>query len=250
MGGVRQDKAAARGQSDPGICSGTPVASIDAAPRRLLILSDIRFLRESLAEVLARDGAFTISGSAATLAEALAVSRAAAPHATLIDAVFPDGLAAARQRGTLSPQTPVVALTVAETEVNVIAWADAGIFGYVPRSTALDELVGFLCDIVRGEQTCSTRVVAALLRWISRSSRADARALPQARPPTLTGREEQVVRLISGGLSNKEIARRLNIGLATTKSHVHNLLPKLELDRPGQVAQWSRDHGWPPRGEP
>jgi DNA-binding NarL/FixJ family response regulator len=62
-------------------------------------------------------------------------------------------------------------------------------------------------------------------------------------------REEQVVWLICTGLSNKDISRRLNIGLATTKSHVHNLLAKLELERLGQVVRWSRDNGIPFRNE-
>ena len=58
----------------------------------------------------------------------------------------------------------------------------------------------------------------------------------------LTGRERQITELISAGLSNKEIARRLNIGLSTTKSHVHNLLGKLNLQGRGQVAAWTRGH--------
>jgi len=212
------------------------------APWRLLILSDIRFLRESLADVLARDGTFAISGIAANLDEALALSRAISPQVTLIDAALPDGLAAARSLGELGVQNPVVALALAETESDVIAWAEAGASGYVPRTTALNELVGFLQSIVRGEQMCSTRIAGGLLRWISSSSRAGNRPPAQPRLPALTAREEQIIRLLSNGLSNKEISRRLNIGLATTKSHVHNLLTKLELQRRGEVARWSRDN--------
>jgi len=114
--------------------------------------------------------------------------------------------------------------------------------GYVPRTAALNELVGFLQSIVRGEQMCSTRIAGGLLRWISTSSRAGNRSAAQPRSAALTAREEQIVRLLSSGLSNKEISRRLNIGLATTKSHVHNLLTKLELQRRGEVARWSRDN--------
>jgi DNA-binding NarL/FixJ family response regulator len=58
----------------------------------------------------------------------------------------------------------------------------------------------------------------------------------------LTARETQVVELLAAGLSNKDIARRLNIGVATTKSHVHNLLGKLGVQRRAQVARWMRDH--------
>jgi DNA-binding CsgD family transcriptional regulator len=64
----------------------------------------------------------------------------------------------------------------------------------------------------------------------------------------LTGRERQITELIRAGLSNKEIARRLNIGLSTTKSHVHNLLGKLNLQRRGQVAAWTGGHSQPAAG--
>ena len=58
----------------------------------------------------------------------------------------------------------------------------------------------------------------------------------------LTVREQEIVRLVSAGMSNKEIARHLNIEVSTTKSHVHNLLAKLNLQRRGQVAFWRRDN--------
>jgi DNA-binding NarL/FixJ family response regulator len=104
------------------------------------------------------------------------------------------------------------------------------------------DLVGFLRDVVSGEQTCSTRVAAGLLRWISTAARTGSEAQTTTKEPVLTIREAQVVRLLCTGLSNKEIARRLSISLATTKSHVHNLLAKLELERRGQVVRWSREH--------
>ena len=61
--------------------------------------------------------------------------------------------------------------------------------------------------------------------------------------PPLTARERQIIGMIGAGLSNKDIARQLNIGLATTKSHVHNLLGKLNIQRRGQAAAWLREYG-------
>jgi len=222
---------------------GAPAArAVDDRSCTLLIVSDIRFLREGLAEVLARDGAFAVVGTAADLDDAIEIARVHRPQVMLLDAAFPNGLAAARTLGDMNPQLPIVALALAETEDDVIAWAEAGISGYVPRTAALADLVGLLREVVRGEQTCSTRVAAGLLRWVSTASRAGSDARAGAKEPALTAREAQVVRLLCAGLSNKEIARRLNISLATTKSHVHNLLAKLELQRRGQVVRWSREH--------
>src|SRR3989442_8173668 len=89
---------------------------------------------------------------------------------------------------------------------------------------------------MRGEQVCSTRISAGLLRRIAAGPRAAGASAATADATALTAREDQVVRLVAAGLSNKEIARRLDIGLATVKSHVHNVLGKLTLERRSQVA--------------
>jgi DNA-binding NarL/FixJ family response regulator len=247
---VRKASSADPARSTPGVDRATAAGAGEDRCCTLLIVSDIRFLREGLAEVLARDGAFAVVGAAADLDEALEIAHARRPQVILLDAVFPNGLAAARTLGELNLQIAIVALALAETEDDVIAWAEAGISGYVPRTAAMADLVGLLSDVVRGEQTCSTRVAAGLLRRISTASRAGSDARSRANEPALTAREEQVVRLLCTGLSNKEISRRLNIGLATTKSHVHNLLAKLELARRGQVLRWSREHAEILRNQP
>jgi DNA-binding NarL/FixJ family response regulator len=250
MRDVRKTNGGEFARSTRGTCATPRSDAADAFAYRLLIVSDIRFLRDGLAEVLGRDGEFAVVGIARDFNEAVALSGAAPPQLILVDSALPDGRAVARRLGELQPQVPIVALALAETEEDVIAWAKAGISGYVPRPAGLADLAGFLRDIVRGEQTCSTQVAAGLLRWISRSSRGNAAARVRLKEPNLTAREEQVVHLICTGLSNKEISRRLNIGLATTKSHVHNLLAKLELERRAQVIRWSRDHAGNSPAEP
>jgi two-component system nitrate/nitrite response regulator NarL len=114
------------------------------------------------------------------------------------------------------------------------------VVGYVPRTAALADLVALLADIMRGEQNCSERVAGGLLRRITKV--AGSRNTQSDRPLalTLTVRELQIIQLVGAGLSNKDIARRLNIGVSTTKSHVHNLLGKLALQSRSQVAAWMR----------
>jgi DNA-binding NarL/FixJ family response regulator len=249
MRDVRKTNGGEFGWSVPGTYAVKPSASGHGRSYRLLIVSDIRFLREGLAEVLGRDGSFAVVGIASDFEEATTLSGTTLPQLVLVDSALPDGRAVARRLNELQPQIPIVALALAETEDDVITWAKAGISGYVPRTAGLADLARFLHDIVRGEQTCSTQVAAGLLRWISTSSRRGPDPGVRVKEPNLTAREEQVVRLICTGLSNKEIARRLNIGLATTKSHVHNLLAKLELQRRAQVIRWSRDHAGNPHEE-
>src|SRR5207248_1190584 len=120
-------------------------------PTNLLILSDIRFLREGLADVFGRQDVFQTISVAADPGEAIAVMHAGMPDLVLIDAALPDGLAAVGRLRWLAPKIRIIALAVAETEAEVIAWAEAGACGYVPRSAALADLVGFLSGIMRGE---------------------------------------------------------------------------------------------------
>src|SRR5262245_11932469 len=110
-----------------------------AAPR-LLIVSDIRFLREGLAEALMREREFHIAGAAHDFAEAVRIADAEAPEIILIDAALPDGPVAAGRLRERLPRARLVALAVVETETEIIAWATAGVCGYVPRSAGLSEL--------------------------------------------------------------------------------------------------------------
>jgi DNA-binding NarL/FixJ family response regulator len=214
---------------------------MEAEPNRItvsrsagaLIVSEARFLRESLAEILTRVASIRVCGLSGTLAHALATAQAQRPEIVLLDVAFPGGIQAAARLSAAVPEASVVALAIAETEENVLAWAEAGIAGYVPNTASVDDLVSLIEQIRRGEQTCPTRIVCSLLRRIGASERAAKPSLPSATP--LTRRELEISRLIATGFSNKDIARRLGISLGTTKSHVHNLLGKLSVQRRAEV---------------
>ena len=90
---------------------------------------------------------------------------------------------------------------------------------------------------MRNEQLCSPRIASSLVRRIA----IGLPTIQSGERKSLTQRELEIVKLVSDGLSNKEIANSLKIGVATTKSHVHNVLGKLGLVRRGQAAQWMRE---------
>jgi len=197
----------------------------------ILILSDVRFVREGLSEVLARDNAFSIVGLAVDVEQACAVARSSGPLTVLVDTALPHGIKAVWTLRECATTLKIVAFALAEVETEVIAWAQAGICGYIPRNTPLSGMVGMLQDIVQGEQLCQRRVASGLLRWIGqRAPRVESPAQTGGRA-SLTLREREVAHLIGTGLSNKEIAARLGISLATTKSHVHSILSKLGVAR-------------------
>ena len=216
--------------------------SRDAPPLRIVIVSEVRFLRESLAEFLERDPSFSVVRLCADLAEVVALSSPLQADVVLVDAALWDGAAAARRIRQLKPDVRIIAYAVRETKEDVIAWAEAGVIGYVPNTAALGDLVRLIVDILGGEQLCSGRVAAELLHRIAVTESLGIGRDEPSRALALTRREREAAELIATGLSDKEIARRLNISLATAKLHVHNLLGKLNVQRRGQVVVRLNEH--------
>lgn len=222
----------------------------DTQTLRIFLVWGVRFTRESIAELLERDALVTVVGQCATLSEAVALVPALRADIILLDARLPEGPAEVRRALDLAPDLRIVACSVRESEEEIIAWAEVGVIGYIPRTAALADFVRLIVDIHNGEQTSPGRVVTGLLRQIAVTARRRPSRDGAFSSPTLTRRERQAAELIRSGLSDKEIARQLNISLATTKSHVHNLLGKLHLRRRSQVSEWLREYEHAPALDP
>jgi two-component system, NarL family, nitrate/nitrite response regulator NarL len=213
----------------------------DARVLQIVIVWGVRFLGESLAEILERDPLVSVVGVCDDLSEAMELSPASHADVVLLDARIPEGPGAVRRALEIAPGMRIVASGVRETEEDIVAWAEAGVIGYIPKTVALVDVAHLVMDIHSGEQICSRRVAAGLLRRIAVTARPGSGRNAPFRAPVLTNRERQAAELIRTGLTDKEIARRLNISLATTKSHVHNLLGKLNVRRRSQVADYLRE---------
>jgi DNA-binding NarL/FixJ family response regulator len=215
------------------------------ASRNLLILSEVRLLREGIAGVIEGHSGLSVGGLCELLSQVLSAVRERPGATVLLDASFPNGPEALRKIRSADALGCVVVFAVSETEENVVAWARAGAAGYIPTTAGSNELVRFIESINRGEQICSAAIASKLMRRLGSSSSglSDDRhsRLSDDRhfETLLTTREHEIIRLIAAGLSNKEIARELHIELSTTKTHVHNLLGKLGVQRRGQMAYWA-----------
>jgi two-component system, NarL family, nitrate/nitrite response regulator NarL len=209
---------------------------------RLVVVWAVRFTRESLAEIIERDPLVLNVRQCASLTEAVAADAESRADIVLLDGRIPGATATVRRALEIAPGLRIIACSVKETEDEIVAWAEAGVIGYIPRNAALADFVRMVIDIHNGEQNSSGRVVTGLLRRIALTARSRSPNGIDAPLRTLTKRERQVAELIASGLSDKEIARQLNIGLATTKSHVHNLFAKLSLQRRSQVGDSLRSY--------
>ena len=208
-----------------------------AVVMRIVVAGDIRLYRDGLALHLAGEAGLGVAGVAADRPELMRRVHELRPAIVVLDMAMAESLEAVRDLWREAPEVRVVAVTVPELEHAVIACAEAGIAGYVPREGSLDDLKRTIDSVARGESIVSPRMAASLLRRVS--ALAADRAAP-ARLDELTLREREIVELIRDGLSNKQIAARLNIELATAKNHVHRILEKLHVTRRGEIASLLR----------
>jgi DNA-binding NarL/FixJ family response regulator len=179
-----------------------------------------------------------VVGIAGTLASALTCIEESSPDVALLDIAMPDALTLPDAVAAARALVKIVAFSVAETDDEICACAEAGIAGYVSRNGSKEDLVAAVENAIRGELSCSPRVAASLFRRLAVRVRTTRQS---DQGTTLTGREYDIVALIDGGLSNKEIARQLKISTATVKNHVHNILEKLQVRRRGAAAAVLRE---------
>ncbi len=203
----------------------------------MLLACDVRLYREGLAAGLARQPSIEVVATVASALEAVAAVRGTRPDMVLLDMAMPGSLAAVRAMRESVPGVKVFALGIQEDPDVVVRCAEAGVLGYVPREGSLGDLVTAIERGTRGEVLASPVVSASLMKHVAllaQRQRAPLGAAP------LTRREAEVLALLDEGLSNKEIARRLAIGLTTVKNHVHRILEKLQVSRRGAAAARAR----------
>lgn len=204
---------------------------------RVLIISEVRLYREGLARLLRRDKRLDVVGTAGDVPDALEslAGLAEPPEAVLLDVPAPAGLEALQRLEPALPMARIIVLNVSDTdEQGVIAWAEAGVSGLLARDVDVEDVAQAVGTTADGGTVCSPRLAALLLRRAART----AEDRPVASP--LTSREREIAELLEG-LSNKEIAARLQIELPTVKNHVHSILTKLKASRRGQAAAMLRD---------
>jgi DNA-binding NarL/FixJ family response regulator len=206
---------------------------------RVFIVARVRLYREGLATMLPRRNEIMLVGSAESWAGCADEVRALEPDVVLVDMAVADGPSAIREIVNGANGAKVVALAVSESERDVIAYAEAGVSGYVTRGESIDDLITAVESAACGQVTCSPRVAAALLRRVTALSNPS----PADADSRLTRREAEIAALLDEGLSNKEIARRLCVTLATVKNHVHSILEKLGVHSRFQVAERASQRG-------
>ncbi len=202
-------------------------------PITVMIVDDHAVVRQGIRALLDAEGGFQVVGEAGSGGEAALLAADLAPDVVLMDLVMPemDGVTATRLIKQNSPRSQVIVLTSYHEDEHIYPAIRAGALSYLLKSVGLDELVGAVRKAARGEATLHPHVAARLAQELHGAS-AGTRWLYD----TLSEREREVLGLIATGLTNAQIAERLVISERTVKSHVNNILSKLQVADRTQAA--------------
>jgi DNA-binding NarL/FixJ family response regulator len=201
------------------------------------IIDDNRLVREALASLLGRLPDLRVV-TAATASPAFLAE--AAPHVLLLDVGLgdEDSLKVAEAIRDTAPDTKVVMMDLIPVSAEIVEFVNAGVCGFVLKDATFDECVATIRAVAAGEKVLPPRLTESLFSQIAQEvdSRGRTQVMEDVR---MTRREREVIELIGEGLSNKEIAQRLNIATHTVKSHVRNVMEKLALHTRLQIAAYS-----------
>ena len=218
------------------------------SPIRVLLVDDHALFRKGVADLLSSEPGFELVGEAGDGIGAVEMARELMPDVILMDISMPgiDGLEATRRIKAEMPYVRIIILTVSESDQSLFEAIKSGAQGYLLKSVQPQALLDTLSGVFRGEASISGAMAARLLQDLARESRPVSP--PPAPPARLTQREQEVLRLVSQGKSNKEIASALNIAENTVKNHLKNILEKLHLENRVQAATFAlrRELGDPP----
>jgi DNA-binding NarL/FixJ family response regulator len=214
-------------------------------PIRVLIVDDHVLFREGLAGIINAQEDMRVIGEAGDGLEAIVKAAQLKPDLVLLDIEMPaiDGVEAAAQIRQENPKVVIVMLTVRDDHAKLFQAIKSGAQGYLLKNIRSADLVEMLRGALRGEAALSPLMAANVLEEFRRLSRK-VNSKPGEELVELTQREQEVIDLIATGKSDKEIAEILTISLHTAKSHVRNILAKLQANNRREAAAIAREQGW------
>jgi DNA-binding NarL/FixJ family response regulator len=215
---------------------------------KVLIVDDHAMVRQGLRTFLELQDAtamkITVVGEAINGIEAVEMAAKTQPDVVLLDLVMPqmDGIQATPKIMECSPNARIIILTSFGDEDKVLPAIRAGAQGYLLKDIPPNELVHAIREAHLGKVQLHPEIARKLMSAVSGQEASGDRAGTQA-DLGLTEREQEVLSLIAAGLSNREIARKMFISEKTVKTHVSNLLSKLQLTDRTQAAIYALKHG-------
>lgn len=214
------------------------------APIRVLLADDHQLFREGLANILDAQPDFEVVGEADDGLEVFVQARELQPDLILMDIGMPgcDGVEATQHIKAAMPSITIVMLTVQDEDEKLFEALQNGAQGYLLKSIRSWDLVAMLRGAMKGEAAIPPALGGRMLEEFRRLSRQADRSTA-GETVALTAREQDVLGLVAEGATDQEISDRLSISIHTVKTHVRNILAKLQLNRRHEAAQFALREG-------
>lgn len=209
----------------------------ETGPIRVFLLDDHEMIRRGIADLLGNEVGIIVVGEAGSAAEALVRIPAVLPDVAILDARLPDGsgIEVCREIRATLPQVRCLILTSYDDDDALFAAVMAGAAGYLLKEIRGTSLVDGIRLVAAGNSLLDPSVTGRLMARLRDGAPHDARL------ESLTARERDVLRLISDGLTNRQIAERLFLSEKTIKNYVSGLLAKLGMQRRTQAAVYGAE---------
>ena len=202
------------------------------------LIEDNRLVREGMAAMLNQTADFEVVAAGSSGDPALL--RDANPQVVLLDVGLwdDDSLRVAETVKKEWPESKVIIMDLLPVHEDIVEFVNAGVSGFILKDATFDDLVTTIRSVAEGAHVLPPAMTSSLFSQIAKEAvvRGRAAAMESVR---MTAREREVIGLIGEGLSNKEIAGRLNIATHTVKSHVRNVMEKLALHTRLQIAAYA-----------
>ncbi|WP_022905772.1 response regulator [Curtobacterium sp. B18] len=204
---------------------------------RVFLVDDHEIVRRGVADLIDAEPDLAVVGEAATVRDTVGRVAATLPDVVVLDVRLPDGsgIDACRSVRSAFPDIACLMLTAYDDDRAMQAAILAGAAGYVVKDIRGQTLVEDIRRVAAGRRLLPAATVPSTVERLTNGVRDDV--------PELTLRERQVLELIAGGLTNRQIGDRLGLAEKTVKNYVSGLLAKLGLERRTQAAVYGADHG-------